>query len=142
MEDFILFLDQQSRHEKVAITLELDEALTKLDQLLAEICAAVQIEFDGPFVGVETPEAHRLAVRAHEWKIHEPSWSMKICTTAPAANSRAEWAVQSAGRLRKQIVVKALPAFFAGFAQAIDAAGKSEMPEAKHVQALAQHFNV
>jgi len=141
MEDFISLLDEQSRSEKVAVTPELDAALAKLDRMLEEICAALQIEYDGPYVGVEILGAHRLAVRAHEWKIHAPAWSMKICTTAPAANSRAEWAVQSAGRLRKQIVVKALPAFFAGFAQAIEAAGKSEMPAGKSVQALAQRFN-
>lgn len=141
MEDFISLLDQQSRSEKVAITPELDDALTKLDQMLEGICAELQIEYDGPYVGVETPEAHRLAVRAHEWKIHEHTWSMKICSTAPAANSRAEWAVQSAGRLRKQIVVKAIPAFFAGYAQAIEAAGKSATAAGKSVQELAQRFN-
>lgn len=141
MKDFISLLDQQIRSEKVAVTPELDDALSKLDHMLEGICAELQIEYDGPFVGVEILGAHRLVVRAHEWKIHEPAWSMKICSTAPAANSRAEWAVQSAGRLRKQIVVKALPAFFAGFAQAIETAGKSETPAGKSVQELAQRFN-
>lgn len=141
MKDFISLLNQQSHSEKVAVTPELDDALAQLDHMLEGICAELQIEYDGPYVGVETPNAHRLVVRAHEWKIHEHTWSMKICSTAPAANSRAEWAVQSAGRLRKQIVVKAIPAFFAGFAQAIEAADKSDTPAGKRVQELAQLFN-
>ena len=141
MEDFISLLKQQSCSEKVAVTPELDEALTKVDQMLESICAELQVEYDGPYVGVEILNAHRLVVRAHEWKIHEHTWSMKICSTAPAANHRAEWAVQSAGRLRKHVIVKALPLFFAGFVEAIAAAGKSDTPAGKRMQEVAQQLN-
>ena len=140
MKDFISYLVQQSHCEKVAITSELDDALSNLDHMLGGICADLQVAFEGPYVGVETLKAHRLVVRPHEWKIHEPAWSMKICSAAPQANYRAEWAVQSAGRLRKQVVVKALPDFFSGFAKAIEAAEKSELSSGKRVIELAQRF--
>ena len=142
MKDFISYLVQQSHSEKVAVTSALDDALANLDHMLSGICADLQVEFEGPYVGVETLKAHRLVVRPHEWKIHEPSWSMKICSAAPQANYRAEWAVQSAGRLRKQVVVKALPDFFSGFAKVVEAAGKAELPSGKRVLELAQRFAV
>jgi len=141
MKDFIALLVEQSRLQSVVINPALDDALTHLDHALAGLSAAVQVEYRGPYVGVETPLAHQMVVREHEWKIHQPAWSMKICVAAPEANCRAEWPIQGVSRLRKALVVKALPAFFAGFAEAIEQAGKQDSSAALRVLELARRFN-
>ena len=141
MKDFIALLVEQSRQQHIVINPALDDALTHLDHALEGLCAAVQVEYHGPYVGVETPLAHQMVVRKHEWKIHQPAWSMKICVAAPEANCRAEWPIQGVGRLRKALVVKALPAFFAGFAEAVKLAGKEDSSAGMRVAELAQRFN-
>ncbi|MHB1173710.1 MAG: hypothetical protein ACYCZJ_01100 [Sulfuriferula sp.] len=141
MKDFIALLVEQSRQQHIVINPALDDALTHLDHALEGLCAAVQVEYHGPYVGVETPLAHQMVVREHEWKIHQPAWSMKICVAAPEANCRAEWPIQGVGRLRKALVVKALPAFFAGFAEAVKLAGKENSSAGMRVVGLAQRFN-
>lgn len=140
MKDFIALLVQQSKSDKVRVDGDLDGALSSLDHMMDGICADLQVEYFGPFVGVETPEAHQLVVRAHEWRIHQFLWGLKVCSAAPQANYRAEWAVQGSGRLRKQLIVKVLPAFFAGFAEAVRKAGKADLPAGKRVLDLAQRF--
>ncbi len=141
MKDFIALLVEQSRQQSVAINPALDDALAHLDHALTGLCAAVQVEYRGPYVGVETPLAHQMVVRQHEWKIHQPAWSMKICVAAPAANCRAEWPIQGVSRLRKALVVKALPAFFAGFAEAVKQAGKEDSSAGLRVLELSRRFN-
>lgn len=141
MKDFIALLVEQSRQQRIVINPALDDALTHLDHALEGLCAAVQVEYHGPYVGVETPLAHQMVVRAHEWKIHQPAWSMKICVAAPEANCRAEWPIQGVSRLRKVLVVKALPEFFAGFAEAVKSAGKENSSAGMRVVELAQRFN-
>ncbi len=141
MKDFIGFLVEQSRLDTIAVNPALDDALTHLDHALAGLSEAVQVEYKGPFVGVETLKAHQLMVLRHEWIMHQPSWSMKVCVAAPEAQSRAEWPVQGVSRLRKVRVVKALPEFFAGFSAAVKAAGKADSPAGQRIAALAQRFN-
>lgn len=141
MKDFIALLVEQSRQQRIVINPALDDALTHLDHALEGLCAAVQVECHGPYVGVETPLAHQMVVREHEWKIHQPAWSMKICVAAPEANCRAEWPIQGVSRLRKVLVVKALPEFFAGFAEAVKSAGKENSSAGMRVVELAQRFN-
>ena len=141
MKDFIALLVEQSRLQSVVINPALDDALTHLDHALAGLCAALQVEYRGPYVGVETPLAHQMVVREHEWKIHQPAWSMKICVAAPEANCRAEWPIQGVGRLRKALVVKALPAFFAGFAETIEQADKADTSAGLRVLELSRRFN-
>ncbi|MDP2027638.1 hypothetical protein [Sulfuriferula sp.] len=141
MKDFIGFLVEQSRLDKIAVNPALDDALTHLDHTLAGLSESVQVEYKGPFVGVETLKAHQLMVLRHEWKIHQPSWSMKVCVAAPEANCRAEWPVQGVSRLRKVMVVKALPEFFAGFSAAVQAAGKADSPAGVRIIELVQRFN-
>ena len=119
----------------------LTDALARLDLMLEGLCGDLQAEFHGPYVGVETPKAHQMVVRAYEWKICQPVWSVKICVASPEAHDRVEWAMQGVGRLRKQVIVKALPAFFAGFARAVEAAGKIETSSGQRVLELAQQFN-
>jgi hypothetical protein len=141
MKDFITYLAEQSRNETVSVGRNLDDALARLDHALAGLSAELQVEYYGPHIGVETPDAHQMVVRLHEWKMNEPTWSLKVCSTAPQANYRAEWPVQGTGRLRKQLIVKALPAFFRGYALAVAAAGKSDTAAGQRVEALAKQFN-
>lgn len=141
MKDFIRHLCEQSRLDQVPINASLDDALTHLDNMLTGLAAALQVEYIGPYVGVETLQAHAMVVRAHEWQIHQPSWSMKICSAIPEAHYRAEWPAQGASRLRKRLIVKALPDFFAGYAAAVHAAGKADTTAGLRVIALEQQFN-
>lgn len=141
MKDFIALLVEQSRLKNIAINPGLDDALTRLDHALASLCEAVQVEYRGPYVGVETLLAHQMVVRRHEWKIHQPAWSLKICVAAAPANYRAEWPIQGVSRLRKALVVKALPEFFAGFAQTITSAGKDGTAVGQRVLELSRRFN-
>lgn len=141
MKDFIRHLAEQSRRDVVPVNSALDDALTHLDNMLAGIASALQVEYIGPYVGVETLKAHAMVVRAHEWQIHQPSWSMKICSAIPEANYRAEWPAQGASRLRKKLIVKALPDFFTGYAAAVREAGKTDTTAGQRVIALEQQFN-
>lgn len=141
MKDFIRYLAEQSQNDVIPINSTLDDALTHLDNMLTGIAAALQVEYIGPYVGVETLKAHAMVVRAHEWQIHQPSWSMKICSAIPEANYRAEWPAQGASRLRKRLIVRALPTFFAGYAEAIQQAGKADTAAGQRVLAMQQQFS-
>lgn len=141
MKDFIRYLAEQSQNDVIPINSTLDDALTHLDNMLTGIAAALQVEYIGPYVGVETLKAHAMVVRAHEWQIHQPSWSMKICSAIPEANYRAEWPAQGASRLRKRLIVRALPTFFAGYAEAIQQAGKADTTAGRRVLAMQQQFS-
>jgi hypothetical protein len=140
MKDFIGHLASQSRAPRVVVNATLDDALTHLDHLLEGVAAALQVEYYGPYVGVETPEAHQLVVRAHEWVIHQHLWSLKVCSTAPQAEWRAEWPIQGCSRLRKVRIVQALPDFFAGYCAAVDASEQAASPSALRIRDLAARF--
>ena len=140
MKNFINHLVAQSRLGTVTVNATLHDALTHLDNMLAGLAEALQVEYLGPYVGVETLLAHRMVVRPHEWKIHQPSWSMKICSAIPEANYRAEWPAQGSSRLRKQLIVKALPEFFAGYAEAVRTAGKIDTPAGQRLLAAHNEF--
>lgn len=140
MKAFLPLLARLSRATTITVNDELDGALARLDHMLDGLCAALEVEYLGPFVGVERLEAHRLVVRKHVWRLGAPAWSLKICPTAPAANWRAEWAIQGASRMRKPIVVRALPEFFSGFVGAVTAAGKSQTLAAIRIGEIAALF--
>ncbi|NOT17015.1 MAG: hypothetical protein HOP20_02960 [Sulfuriferula sp.] len=141
MKDFIQHLVNQSKLATPAINHALDDALTHLDHSLAGIAAALEVEYIGPFVGVETLKAHAMVIRAHEWQIHQHTWSMKICSAVAEANYRPEWPAQGASRLRKRLIVQALPAFFAGYTAAVQAANKLDTPAGKRLTAINAQFN-
>lgn len=140
MKAFLPLLARLSRASTIPVDSELDDALARLDHMLDGLCTALEVEHFGPFVGVERLEAHRLVVRKHVWRLDAPAWSLKICPTAPAANWRAEWAIQSASRMRKPIVVRALPEFFSGFVAAIHAVGKDQTLAAGRISEIAAQF--
>ncbi len=141
MQPFVKHLIVQSCAQTVRVDEELDTALAQLDALLARLAGDLQVEYYGPEIGVAAGRhVYRLVVRAHEWEINDLTWSLKVCTALPHARWRADWAVHGVGRLRKPLVVQALPAFFAGYAAAIRAAGRAETPAGRQVTELAGAF--
>lgn len=138
--DYLSYLAQQSRLPKITVNEKLHAALTRLDYMLEGICREIALEFYGPYVGVEQRETHQLVVRAHEWKIHQALWSLKVCVATPAANWRAEWAIQGTSRLRKPIIVAALPDFFQGFSAVIAAARRDGTPAGQRVKEITTLF--
>ncbi|MHB1677639.1 MAG: hypothetical protein ACYCSS_08920 [Sulfuriferula sp.] len=140
MKNFISHLAEQSRLSSIPVNAALDDALTHLDNMLTGLAEALQVEYLGPFVGVEILSAHRMVVRAHEWQIHQLSWSMKICSAIPEANYRAEWPAQGSSRLRKRLIVKALPEFFAGYTEAVRLANKLDSTAGQRLLILNRQF--
>jgi hypothetical protein len=141
MSTFIDFLAAQSRAPEIAPDAPLDAALARLDRMLAELAAELEVEYYGPEVGIAAGrQVYRLVVRRHTWRILAPGWSLKICTALPHAGWRADWPVQGAGRLRQRAVVRALPAFFAGYREAVRAAGRADSPAGRRVAELAARF--
>lgn len=142
MKDFINHLADQAVADRVRVDAALDDALRHLDHTLEGLAGALQVEHLGPFVGVEALGAHRLVVRAHAWRLNEWLWSLRVCSTAPQAGLRAEWTVAGASRMRKPLIVKALPEFFAGYARAVTAAGRAESGAGRRLLELAERFAV
>lgn len=142
MKAFLDTLAACAQAPTIRVNRELDDALAHLDHMLAGLCVALRVEYFGPYVGVERRDAHRLVVREHAWQLGQPSWSLKVCASAPAANWRAEWAIQNASRMRKPLIVRALPEFFTGFAAAIEAQGKSQTPAGARIGEIAALFDV
>lgn len=140
MKAFLHTLAACSQAPAIRVTRDLDDALARLDHMLENLCEALRVEYIGPCVGVERRDAHRLVVREHAWRLAQRRWSLKICASAPAANWRAEWAIHGASRMRKPLIVRALPEFFAGFAAAIDAQGRSQTPAGARIGEIAALF--
>ena len=142
MQTFLELLVAQSRAPEVVVNGQLDAALTQLDSMIARLAEDVAVEYYGPDIGINAgKEVYKLVVRQHEWQIHEPAWSLRVCTALPHAGWRADWAIQGASRLRKKNIVKALPAFFVGFAAAITQAGKAETNAGSRILQLSKLFS-
>ena len=141
MNDFVALLVARSRAARPTVDETLDDALTRLDHLLAGVSADLGVEYYGPCVGVEAVAAHRLVVRAHAWDMGRAEWGVRVCSAAPQAHWRSEWTIRGAGRLRKALIVRALPEFFAGYAQAVVAAGREQSASGQRVAELAQRFS-
>lgn len=139
--DFLLYLATQARSQRVQVGPELDQALTRLGFLLDALCRELRVEYVGPAVGVEAREVHRLVVAAHAWTAGAPVWGVRVCSPRPQAGWRAEWTLGGAGRLRKRLIVQALPEFFEGFVRAVAEAGKADTPAGRRLQALRQAFS-
>ncbi len=140
MNDFVALLIERSCASQPQVDTALGEALARLDHLLAGVSADLRVEYFGPWVGVETPMAHQLVVRAHAWDMGRPQWGVRVCSTAPQAHRRAEWTLRGSGRLRKALIVRVLPEFFAGYATAVAAAGRAQSASGRRVAELARRF--
>ena len=129
------------RSERTPLTQELDDALGALDEEIAQLAEALQVEYVGPGVGMADMGArhvYRLVVRRHVWDVATASWGLKICDALDNNDLRPMWPIQGAGRLRKQQVVAALPELFRGYAEAVAVAGKADTDAGRRVVAMAE----
>ncbi len=143
MSDYMQVLAEQAKQENPAINQALDEALAELDAELEQLCPQLQVEHIGPGVGMADMGAehvYRLVVRHHTWDVFKEGWSLKVCDALENCEFRPMWPIQGTARLRKKQVVQALPEFFAGFAEAVRAAGKAETSAARRITELAAAF--
>lgn len=142
-EATIEFLAAQAHAERVRLSGQLDEALRALDAEMSELAGVLQVEYVGPGVGMQDMGAEhvfRLAVREHVWDVSESGWGLKVCDGLPNGGLRAMWPVYGVARMRKQQLVRALPQFFSGLADAVREAGKGETPAGRRVLDLAVAF--
>ncbi len=141
MDTYIDLLVARGRTSEPHIDQRLDDALLRLGTMLEALASELQVEYLGPEVGLGAgAHVYRIAVRCHESEVGRRTWSVRVCTALPHARWRAEWTLEGASRLRKRIIVRRLPEFFDGFAQAILEAGKSHTNAGMRVLDLAQQF--
>ena len=144
MSDYIEFLAAQAKQENVPVTQALDEALAQLDQEAESLAAALELDYVGPGVGMadmKAEQVYKLVVRYHVWDVFKEGWGLKVCDALENCEFRPMWPVQGVNRLRKKQLVKALPDFFAGYAEAVKAAGKDETEAGQRVLAMAEAFS-
>ncbi len=114
-------------------------ALGRIDHVLCALAGVLEVEYYGPEVGLGAGrEVYRMVVRRHHLGADMDVWGLWICTALPHAQWRPAWRMPDAGRLRKQLVVKALPAFFQGYAEAVRDAGKAGTNAGRRLLALAR----
>ncbi|OBS09125.1 hypothetical protein [Acidihalobacter prosperus] len=143
MDDNISLLAAQAAAPSVTVNAALDEALRALDRRIEVLAEALQVEYLGPGIGMLDMDAEhvfRLAVRHHVWDVAHAGWGVKVCDALPNGGLRPMWPIHGVGRLRKQQLVRALPAFFQGYVTAVAAAGKAGTPAGRELQALAESF--
>ncbi len=139
MEPFLAIVRERAQAQPVVVDRALDEALAHLSRALAQIARAVKVEYQGPFVGLGAGrEAFCLAVRAHTEAPDRVSWGVRVCSAEPQAHLRAHWEIARVGRLRKAVVVAALPAFVSGYYEAVQAAGKAHTRSGQRLADLVQ----
>lgn len=139
--DFIELLAARSRAQAPATDAALDRALAQLDRAMSALAGALRVEYYGPEVGAGGAlHVYRLVVREHALGPDRAEWGLKVCNALPHARWRAEWALAAAGRQRKPFVVRALPAFFAGYADAVAQAGGAETAAGRRVVEIARRF--
>jgi hypothetical protein len=139
--DFLVHLASEARSPRVRVDAALEEALVRLDALLESLCQELQVEYVGPAVGVEAREVHRLVVAAHAWTAGPPAWGVRVCCARAPSGWRAEWTLAGAGRLRKRLIVQALPEFLEGFLEAVVVAGKADTPAGRQLARLREAFS-
>jgi hypothetical protein len=139
--DVMELLGRLARAPRFEVTRELDDALMALDEEMARLAEALQVEYVGPGVGMADMKAqhvYRLVVRHHVRDTTTAGWGLRVCDALDNNDLRPMWSVQGVGRLRKQQVFAALPAFFRGYAEAVAAAGKADTPAGRRVSAMAR----
>lgn len=125
MEPFLRVLHDRIRAQEIRADAPLDVALGQLSRLLAQLADDLKTEYIGPPVGLGAGQgAFCLAIRAHSEVVRERHWAVRVCSAQPHAALRAEWDLPAVSRLRKAVVVRALPAFLSGYLAAVAAAGK------------------
>jgi len=143
MADYIEELAEQVRADAVTLSPALDHALAALDAEMEQLCADLQVPYIGPGVGMADMAAehvYRLVVAEHEWDRVTRAWGLKVCDSLDNCDLRPMWTVQGVGRLRKRQVVRALPAFFEGYARAVKEAGRSDTAAGGRLLAMAERL--
>ena len=139
MESFLIVLRDQARDPKRRPDRALDDALARLSHILSQLAPALGVEYRGPFVGIGAGrEAFCLAVRAHAEGPHDPVWGARVCSAAPHRGLAAHWDLAAVSRQRKPLVAQALPAFLAGYHEAVVAAARAESAAGRRLRALSQ----
>lgn len=139
-ESFLQVLSAAAKAPDLRLTAELDDAMRRFDAMFDALCGALEVEHFGPYVGVETLQAHQLVIRLHRTGPATNAWGLRVCSTAPAADFRPEWAPHAASRMRRPIIVRALPDLIGGFSTAVIAAGKDSSPAGARVRQVADAF--
>jgi len=89
-----------------------------LDHLVANIAQDLQVDYDGPEVGIGTNSGlHRLRVAEHHWTGAQRGWGVAVCSYAQSNHPRSEWRLAKVSRERLPLVLHALPRFFLGYVQ-------------------------
>ncbi|WP_297362433.1 hypothetical protein [Acidiferrobacter sp.] len=139
MESFLMVLRDWARDPHRRADEALDDALVRLSRILAQLAPALEVEYRGPFVGIGAGrEAFCLAVRAHTEDVGTTVWAARVCSAAPHRGLAAHWDLAAVSRLRKPLVAQALPAFLAGYHEAVVAAARAESAAGRRLRALSQ----
>jgi len=139
MEPFLVTLRDQARTPRPRPDDALDDALARLSHVLSQLALALEVEYVGPFVGLGAGrKAFCLAVRAHTEAPSVQVWGARVCSADPHAGLRAHWDLAHVARLRKPVLVQALPAFLAGYYQAVVAADKGDTRSGRRLLELSQ----
>lgn len=138
MEPFLTLLREHAYDPRARPTAALDEALGRLDRILARLAQALKVEYIGPYVGIGAGrEAFCLAVRAHRETADAEVWAARVCSAGPHQALQARWSFSSVARLRKPILVGALPQFLAGYSAAVMAASQADTRAGRRLRELA-----
>ncbi len=141
MEPFLKILRERACAETIPVDAALTDALARLSRLLAQLAADLQVEYLGPPVGLgDGRDAFRLAVRAHQEAPGVRTWGVRVCSAQPHAGLRADWDLPVVSRLRKVVVVRALPAFLAGYEAAVAGAGRSGTRSSERLASLVREL--
>ncbi|MFZ5557931.1 MAG: hypothetical protein ACOZDY_14645 [Pseudomonadota bacterium] len=138
MREAFDLLAARAAASRLALDAELDRALERLNRGLDALAAELAVVHVGPEVGVERRHVHRLVIAPHAWRAGTLTWGLRVCSATPDGGWRAEWSLAGAGRLRKALIVAALPALLRGYAEAVTAAGKQDSAAGRRVLELAR----
>ncbi len=138
MQEAIALIAARAAASQPALDDALDRALARVGRGLDALAAELQVAHVGPEVGVERRHVHRLVIDAHAWRVGGRSWGLRVCSATPDGGWRAEWSLEAVGRLRKRLVVAALPELLRGYAAAVTAAGKDRTAAGRRVLDLAR----
>jgi hypothetical protein len=143
VESFLIVLRDQARDPSRRPDEALDDALARLSRILSQLAPALEVEYRGPFVGIGAGrEAFCLAVRAHEEGPNTSVWAARVCSAAPHRGLAAHWDLAAVSRLRKPLVAQALPAFLAGYHEAVAGAARADTAAGRRLLALAQALDL
>lgn len=139
MEAFLVVLRDHAQGPDRRPDKALDDALARLDRILAQIAPALEVEYRGPFVGIGAGRgAFCLAVRPHEEAAGIRVWAARVCSADPHRGLAAHWELARVSRLRKPILARALPEFLSGYHAAVAAARKADTGAGLRLLALAE----